>query len=146
MNNDSKPREAVINEARELAKKSRISNPLIRAFLILIGFTSLALGIVGVFLPVLPTTPFLLLTAACFLRSSEKFYIWILTNKWFGPYVYKWRIEKKIPLPIKIYAISLLTLTLGSTIIFFINFFPAKIILTLIGFGVSYYIASFPSK
>lgn len=65
----------------------KISNSLKKYLLITIGFVSLALGTVGVFLPILPTTPFLLLTAYCFMRTSERLYKWLINNKLVGRYI-----------------------------------------------------------
>lgn len=122
-------------------------NPIARWFYLTVGTISLGLGIIGIVTPVLPTTPFLLLTAACYARGSRRFYIWLMNHRWFGPYIYKWRIEKKIPLRIKMYAISMIILTIGSTVLFFMPpILPAQLLVTAIGVGVIIYIARFPSK
>ena len=76
-----------------------------------IGFLSLALGVAGIFLPVLPTTPFLLLSAALFFRSSPRAYQWLLNHKLLGPYIRDFRESRAIPLRAKILALSLLWLT-----------------------------------
>ena len=59
----------------------------VRYLLLAIGWLSVALGVIGIFLPVLPTTPFLLLAAACFVRSSRRFYIWLVTHPHLGPWI-----------------------------------------------------------
>ena len=67
-----------------------------------IGFLSLILGVIGIFLPVLPTTPFLLLSAALFFRSSPRAYDWLLTHKYLGPYIRSFREDRMIPLRAKL--------------------------------------------
>ncbi|MGM7703248.1 YbaN family protein [Pseudalkalibacillus sp. Hm43] len=64
---------------------------IIKVVLLIIGTISLFLGIVGIVLPLVPTTPFLLLTAACYVRSSERMYKWLMTNKWFGSYIQNYK-------------------------------------------------------
>ena len=59
--------------------------------LILVGSLSIGLAFLGIFLPLLPTTPFLLLAAACYLRSSDRFYHWLIYHKWFGNYIRNYR-------------------------------------------------------
>ncbi len=77
-----------------------------------LGSTSLFLGILGIFLPLLPTTPFLLLSAALYLRSSPKLYNWLLSHPYFGPYIKNFRENKAIPLRVKIVSVCLLWGTL----------------------------------
>lgn len=86
-----------------------------RALLIIAGTLCVALGVLGMFLPVLPTTPFLLLAATCYARSSERFYRWLLANRWCGKYIRNYREGKGIPLRQKVLTILLLWLTIGST-------------------------------
>ena len=69
---------------------------------IVIGTISLALGILGIFLPLLPTTPFLLLTAALYFKGSFRLYNWLLNHRYFGPYIRNYRENKAIPLRAKI--------------------------------------------
>lgn len=62
-----------------------------RVALMLAGGLALAIGVVGVFVPLLPTTPFLLLAAACFFRSSDRLYSWLVNHKWLGSYIRNYR-------------------------------------------------------
>ena len=84
-----------------------------RVLLVAGGTLCVALAVLGLFLPVLPTTPFLLLAAFCYARSSERFYHWLMTNRWFGAYIRNYREGKGIPLWHKVVAITLLWLTIG---------------------------------
>ena len=64
---------------------------MFRTLWLLIGLTSLALGIAGVVLPLLPTTPFVLLSAYCFARSSPRLHDWLLAHRLFGPLIRNWQ-------------------------------------------------------
>ncbi len=88
-------------------------NPAIRYALLTIGWLSVVLGVIGVFLPVLPTTPFLLLAAACFARSSERFYHWLVDHPKLGPWIRDYLDGNGIPLKGKVYAIGLMWLSIG---------------------------------
>ncbi|MBA4289902.1 MAG: DUF454 domain-containing protein [Pseudomonas sp.] len=88
-------------------------NPVIRFTLLAIGWLSVALGVIGIFLPVLPTTPFLLLAAACFMRSSKRFYLWLVNHRQLGPWIVDYLQGEGIPLKAKVYAISLMWLSIG---------------------------------
>lgn len=112
-----------------------------KALLIISGFVSLGLGILGIVLPLLPTTPFLLLAAACFLKSSDRLYNWILNHRLFGKYLKNYYQHRAIPLKIKIIAISMIWLSIGNSVIFLVKFWPARIILLLIAILVSWHIA-----
>ena len=88
-------------------------NPVARYVLLVIGWLSVTLGIIGIFLPVLPTTPFLLLAAACFVRSSRRFYDWLVTHPRLGPWFRDYLEGNGIPLKGKVYAIATMWLSSG---------------------------------
>jgi uncharacterized membrane protein YbaN (DUF454 family) len=81
-----------------------------RALWLAAGAGSLLLGIVGLFLPLLPTTPFVLLAAFCFSRGSERCERWILQHPRFGPMVRDWREQRAVPLRAKQLAIAMMAL------------------------------------
>ncbi|KAA8702076.1 YbaN family protein [Pseudomonas cannabina] len=80
----------------------------VRYLLTAVGWLSVALGVIGIFLPVLPTTPFLLLAAACFARSSPRFYHWLINHRQLGPWIRDYLEGNGIPLKGKIYAIGMM--------------------------------------
>lgn len=80
------------------------------------GFLFLGTAILGVFLPLLPTTPFVLLAAACFARSSEKWHQWILKNQTFGPMIRNWEQNRCISCKVKLTAILSMALVGGFSI------------------------------
>ncbi len=125
---------------RKLRKIDKKSNQLLRGILIIAGTIFLGFGIIGIFLPILPTTPFLLLSAACYARSSKRFYTWLINNKWFGNYIKNYREGRGIPLKFKIFTISLLWLTILFSIYCVIDNFWVEIILIIIAFGVTIHI------
>ena len=83
-----------------------------RILLTLFGLITLGLGILGIFLPVLPTTPFLLLSAALFLRGNRGLYDWLLNHRKLGPYISNFMVYKAIPLRVKIISVSMVWITL----------------------------------
>ena len=109
------------------------------------GTICLGLGTVGIILPVLPTTPFLLLSAACYLRGSERMYRWLLNNKWFGKYIRNYREGKGIPLRGKVSALLLLWITISCSAILLVKISMVQIILFTIAIGVSIYIIRLPT-
>jgi uncharacterized protein len=98
------------------------------------GLVFLALAILGLFVPVLPATPFVLLAAACFARASPRFYNWLLNHRVFGPTVLEWRRHRSIPYRVKLWGILLMALSLGVSIAFFVR--PAWLQAVLAAFGV----------
>src|SRR5699024_7209064 len=108
--------------------------------LIIIGSISLLTGTLGIILPVLPTTPFLLLSLACFIRSSNKLYTFILNNRYLAPYVKDYMNGNGIPKKAKIRAILLIWITIGFSIIFIINKTILRLFLLSIASIVSIYI------
>lgn len=85
----------------------------VRYTLLAIGWLSVLLGVIGIFVPVLPTTPFLLLAAACFVRSPRRFYLWLVNHKHLGPWIRDYLEGNGIPFKGKVYAISLMWASIG---------------------------------
>ncbi|MDO8558303.1 MAG: YbaN family protein [bacterium] len=81
------------------------------------GTVFLLLGIVGVFLPLLPTIPFLLLTAYCWARGSPRLYNWLMQNRWFGRYIREWRDGRGISARSKALAVALIALSVGYSVL-----------------------------
>lgn len=115
-------------------------NDLKRTLLVACGTLSVALGVIGIFFPVLPTTPFLLLAAVCYARSSERFYHWLLTNRWLGEYIRNYREGKGIPLKQKVLTIALLWLSIGYAALFVAPLWWVKLILFGIAAGVTFHL------
>src|SRR5699024_10339259 len=111
-----------------------------KILLIIAGSISLGLGVLGVILPLLPTTPFLLLAAACYVRSSERLYYWLITNKYFGSYIQNYRDGKGIPLRAKVIGVSVLWLAMSYTILFIIPLLSIKLLLAGIGAYFTWFI------
>jgi len=114
----------------------------VRILLIIVGTLSVGLGILGIFVPVLPTTPFLLLAAACYARSSQRFYDWLLNNKYFGNYIRNYQQRKAVPLRVKVLTLALLWITIGCSVMFAVEVFLVRVFLILIAIGVSIHIFS----
>ena len=117
-----------------------MEDTIIKKILVVSGTFFLVLGIIGIFIPLLPTTPFLLLAAACFARGSKKFYYWLINNKWLGQYIKNYQEGRGIPLTVKIISIIFLWVTIiFSSIIIFSNYY-IQIILIIIAIGVTIHI------
>jgi len=125
---------------RKSKQRDKTSNRFIRWVLIVAGTIFVGLGTLGIFLPILPTTPFLLLAAACYARSSKRFYDRLINNKWFGAYIKNYREGKGIPLKVKVYTISLLWITILFSAFFVINIFWVRVVLILIAVAVTVHV------
>ncbi|MEX2489116.1 MAG: YbaN family protein [Pseudomonadales bacterium] len=115
-------------------------------FLITAGILAVGLAIVGVVLPVLPTTPFLLVAAACFARSSERLYERLLANPGFGPYIREWRQYRSIPRRAKISAIMLIAASFSITIFLVLDNFYAQLLMALLALTISIWLYRIPSR
>lgn len=119
--------------ATEHPEARRHARPVRAAFLVL-GTVFLGLGALGLVLPVLPTTPFVLLAAACYLRASERLHRWLVTSRTFGPTIVAWQEHGAIPPRAKKIAVALITLTFGFSILFVVE--PALVRAGLATLGV----------
>ena len=113
---------------------------LLNGILVGSGTFFLVIGIIGIFIPILPTTPFLLLAAACYARGSKKFYNWLINNKWLGEYIKNYREGRGIPLTVKILSITLLWITIAFSTIIIVSNFLIQIILIIIAIVVTIHI------
>ena len=122
---------------------TKTKNKPLQIILVILGTLSVGLGIIGIFLPLLPTTPFLLLAAVCYARSSDRFYNWLLNNRWIGSYIKNYRERRGISLRIKIISISTLWITITCSALFAVKILWVRIVLFLIAAAVSWHILSF---
>ena len=114
---------------------------------VLVGLGTLFVGlaILGVLLPLLPTTPFLLLAAACFARSSDRLYHWLLNQKHLGRFIKDYREKRGIALPIKLFTLSLLWLTIGFSVVYAVDLLWVRLLLLVIAVGVTTHVLNFPT-
>jgi hypothetical protein len=105
------------------------------------GLAAVGLGVVGIFLPLLPTTPFLLLAAACFLRSSDRLYNWLIHHRWFGRYIRQYREHRAVSLPTKLATLLVLWITLAISAMV-IDVPWLRLVLLLVGIGVTWHVSS----
>lgn len=110
------------------------------------GFVSLGLALLGVVLPVLPTTPFLLLAAACFARSSPRFHRWLLDHPSFGPLVREWQEHRSIPYRTKLFAIGLMMSSIAVSLIFFVRPAWLQAVLGALGVMLAVWLYRIPSR
>jgi uncharacterized membrane protein YbaN (DUF454 family) len=111
---------------------------------VVFGHLFLVVGIIGVVVPLLPTTPFILLACCCYERGSPKFHAIVLENKYIGTHVRNWKQNGSIPLRAKIVAVSMITLSIGY-IVYAASLVLVKIVIGAIGVCVSAYILTRPS-
>jgi hypothetical protein len=111
-----------------------------KGLLVVSGTFFLVLGVIGIFIPLLPTTPFLLLAAACYIKGSKKFYDWLIKNRWLGQYIKNYQDGKGIPFKVKIITIIVLWLTIIISTILFVSNLIIQIILFIIAIGVTIHI------
>lgn len=117
-------------------------NPVVRWILIISGFVLIGIGILGVFLPLLPTTIFFILAAWCFARSSAKFHNWLHHNRWFGKYLRDYSAEKGMTVKSKIFSILFLWAGIIISSVFLTDNLYIRILLLAIAVGVTWHISS----
>lgn len=133
-------------ESWEIPESELHPSSLVRAVLLTCGSIALLLGIIGVFLPGLPTTPFVLVAAACYARASEPFYRWLVANPTFGPLIIEWRRHHSIPFRIKVIAIVLMSLTISASMWTFASQPWLQILLAGVGIVTALWLWHIPSR
>ena len=114
-------------------------SPVLRYLLFVCGCVSVVLGVIGIFLPVLPTTPFLLLAAACFARSDKRFYLWLVMHPKLGPWVRAYLDGQGLPLKGKVWALGLMWTSI-SVSMWIVPLFWVRIFMLISAISVSIYI------
>ena len=115
------------------------NNPVAKILWIILGSFFVVVGAIGAVVPGLPTTLFLILAAACYIRFSQKLYDWLITNKTFGPYLKDYREGRGMPRNAKILAVSMIILFAGYAVIFAIDELIIRIIVAVSGLiGIFY--------
>lgn len=121
-----------------------VDNKGLRLVLIAAGLCCTVLAVVGIFVPLLPTVPFLLLAAACFARSSKSFHRWLLEHPQLGPMVRDYLGGQGIPLRAKVTAITLVWVSISVSILFLLTVMWVKVLILAIGLCVSLYLWRLP--
>jgi len=111
----------------------------------LAGTLSIILGVIGIFVPLLPTVPFLLLASYCYAKSSEKFHQWLMNSSWFGKIIRDYQEGKGVPIGIKIFSIILLWSVMGYMILTVVESMFMKILLFVIGIAVTVHLMTLKS-
>ena len=111
-----------------------------RILFVIFGTLFLVIGFIGVVIPVLPTTPFLLLAAACYIRGSKRIHNWMINNSIFGDFVRNYMERKGITIKQKLITLTFLWLTIGFSIYYIIDSFLIRIALFIIATAVSLHI------
>jgi hypothetical protein len=117
----------------------------VRVLLLVLGTLSVALGVLGIVLPLLPTTPLLLLAAWCFARSSERFYRRLLAHRWLGPYIRNYRDGRGMTAAAKGSTLVVLWLAIGFTAGVVLPAWWSRLLLIGIAAGVTTYLVRLPT-
>jgi len=121
-------------------------SPVVRALFFVAGVVALGFGVAGIFLPVLPTTPLVLLAAACFARSYRPFHEWLVAHRLFGPMVREWHEHRSIPYRTKLFAIGMMAGALTVSIVFFVDPPWLKAALAVFGVALGAWMYRLPSR
>jgi len=113
-----------------------------KAVLVAAGMVSLALGAIGVFVPLMPATVFLLIAAACFVRSSDRLYRWLMGHRLFGPYIRNYREHRAMPARTKFFVLALLWATIGYSAAFAVDSYLVRLGLAAVAIGVTVHLLS----
>ncbi len=122
------------------------ASTLARRLYLVAGSVALGLGGLGLFLPVLPTTPLVLLAAACYARGSPRFHAWLLANRTFGPLIEEWQRHRAIPYRTKLIAIAMMSATLSASIVCFVRPIGLKLLLAACGLALASWMWRIPSR
>ena len=121
-------------------------SPLVRSVLLVVGVLAFVAGVAGIFLPLLPATPLLILAAACFARAYRPFHEWMLRHRWIGPMLHDWYVHRSLPHRTKILAIVTMLVSFGVSITFFVRPPWLKVALALFALALAVWLYRIPSR
>lgn len=125
--------------------QNHVKNDLLRWILFGCGWISMAAGVVGIFLPLVPTVPFLLLAAACFARSSNRFHTWLVEHNHLGPLIRDYLKSGGIPLRVKGMAIGMVWISFPTSALLFVDSVWLKFVLFAVAAAVTLYLLRLPT-
>lgn len=125
---------------------NHVSKTLIRTLLLIGGWLSLITGLIGILLPLLPTTPFLLLAALCFSRSSTRLHHWLSHNPWFGPHIQQWQQTHTVSRKTKKKALFLILISFTLSLILTPLPLIGKLGLLLLALLLMWFVARLPEQ
>jgi len=143
-NVSAKPRAVAVESMTAPGAIRVVERPFRRGALLVCGTLSLGLGIVGIFVPLLPTTCFLLIAAWCYARSSSRLYDRLMRARWVGPYLRRYRDERAIPTHVKTASLVMMWITIGYSAYVVPNFL-VRIALVLTAVAVTWHLYRLPS-
>lgn len=132
-----------------MAKSKRKFEPpagALKWVLLACGFLALGAGVVGLFLPIVPSLPFLIVAAACFARSSQRFHDVLLANKHFGPTLREWEEHRRLPAKTKYFGIAFLVIGLGTSIVLFVEPLGLQVTFAVIGLVIAIGMCFIPTR
>ncbi len=135
------PVEQPLPPSPDAASRSRV----IRAACAVIGTVALALGVIGLVIPVLPTTPFLLLAAACYARASERMYTWLIGQRALGPIITEWRASRSLPPGVKTRALIVVAVTFAVSIVL-VDALVLRVMLVVTGVVLTVFLSRIPTR
>lgn len=118
---------------------------MIRILFNIVGTVAVVLGVIGIVLPLLPTTPFLLLALACYMRGSQRMAHWMVSNRLFGRYLLDYQAGHGIPLKTKIWALTIMWASLALSA-YFVPIAWVRPLLLIPGIGVTIYLWRYKTK
>jgi uncharacterized membrane protein YbaN (DUF454 family) len=116
-----------------------------KGFYVVLGTLALALGFLGLFLPVIPTTPLVILAAACYMRGSKRLHGWLLENKWFGETISTYQSGQGLSKATKIRAIGLMWIVITISAVFYVDSLPVRVVMFGTAFWVTRYLLGLPT-
>ena len=123
----------------------RVSGKMMRGIYVIVGTIALVIGAIGLFLPVIPTTPLLILAAACYYRGSERLHAWILSSRWFGETIKNYQAGRGLTRDTKVRAIFLMWTTIIISAWFFVSNHFVRVAMIGVAIGVTVYLVRLPT-